>query len=147
VALTYQWFVAGAPVAGATGATYTPLVGDLGRTVRVAVTGTRASYPDVTTTSADTAGVAPGVLAAGRPTITGRTRVGWTLTARPGAWTPGTGLTFAWYADGRAIRHATAKRLRLGSAQRGKRITVKVTGRKAGYTTRTLTSARTTRVR
>jgi hypothetical protein len=146
VALTYQWSVGGVPVAGATGTTYTPGVGDLGKAVRVAVTGTRASYPTVTTTSSDTAAVGLGVLAATRPSIRGRTTVGWTLTARPGTWTSGTTLHYAWYADGTRIRHATAKRLRLGKAQRGKRITVKVTGTKAGYRSRTLTSPRTARV-
>lgn len=112
----------------------------------VAVTGILTDYPDVTTTSTDTAAVALGVLAGPRPATKGRTTVGWTLTARPGTWTTGTTLTFAWYADGKVIRHATAKRLRLGNGQRGKRITVKVTGKKTGYRTRTLTSARTAKV-
>ena len=68
------------------------------------------------------------------------------LTAKPGTWTSGTTFGYAWYADGVAIRHATAKRLLLTRAQRGKRITVKVTGSHPGYRSRTLSSARTTRV-
>ena len=146
VSLSYRWSVGGSPVPGATGTTYTPVLGDLGKAVRVAVTGTRAGYPDVTRTSADATVVGLGALSATRPVVSGRTKVGRTLTARPGTWTAGTSFTYAWFADGTRIRHATSKRLVLARAQRGKRIAVKVTGREPGYRTRTLTSARTARV-
>ena len=63
-----------------------------------------------------------------------------------GVWTRGTTLSYAWYANGKAIKHATAKRLTLTKAQKGKRITVKVTGKQAGYTTASKTSARTAKV-
>jgi hypothetical protein len=146
VTLGFQWFVDGAPVSGATGTTYTPGAGDLGKAVHVAVTGTRPGYPDVTTTSADTAAVGLGVLTTAKPVISGKPHVGRTLTAKPGTWTSGTTFGYAWYADGVAVKHATAKRLLLTRAQRGKRITVKVTGSHPGFHGRTLTSARTTRV-
>ena len=70
----------------------------------------------------------PPVLSATRPTIGGKPVVGKKLTAVPGTWTSGTTLTYAWYANGKAIKHATARRLALTKAQKGKRITVKVTG-------------------
>jgi hypothetical protein len=146
VTLSYQWSVAGSPVSGATHTTYTPRAVDLGRAVRVAVTATRPGYPDVTTTSADTGAVGLGVLSTSRPTIIGVTTVGRKLTAVAGVWTRGTSLGYSWYADGKVIKHATAKRLALTKAQKGKRITVKVTGRQAGYATASKTSARTARV-
>jgi hypothetical protein len=146
VDLSYRWSVGGSPVPGATGPTYTPVAGDVGKAVRVAVTGTRAGYPDVTRTSPSTSVVDLGVLSATRPVVGGRRVVGRTLTAKPGAWTAGTTFAYAWYADGRRIRHATSKRLLLARAQRGTRITVKVTGSQPGYRTRTLTSPRTARV-
>jgi hypothetical protein len=146
VTLSYQWFVGGRPANGATGPSYTPSPADLGTTVRVAVTGTRPGYPAVTTTSADTATVGLGALRSTKPTLRGKALVGKALTARPGAWTSGTTFTYAWFADGVAIRHATAKRLVLARAQHGKRISVRVTGRHPGYANRSLTSARTTRV-
>ena len=146
VTLSYQWSVDGSPVSGAVGTTYTPAPADLGKPVHVAVTGSRPGYPDVTMTSADTAAVGLGTLSTSTPTIIGLTTVGKKLTAVAGVWTSGTTLTYAWFANGKAIKHATAKRLALTKAQRGKRITVKVTGSHTGYRTRTVVSARTARV-
>ena len=146
VTLSYQWYVDGSPASAATGPSYTPRPADLGKPVHVAVTGTRLGYPDVTTTSADTTAVGLGVLTTTKPTIGGRPLVGRTLTARPGAWTSGTTFTYAWFADGTAIKHATATKLVLTKAQRGKRITVRVTGTHPGYQGRTVASARTARV-
>ena len=140
VTLSYQWYVDGSPVSAATGPSYTPRPADLGKPVHVAVTGTRLGYPDVTTTSADTTAVGLGVLTTTKPTIGGRPLVGRTLTARPGAWTRGTTFTYAWFADGTAIKHATATKLVLTKAQRGKRITVRVTGTHPGYQGRTVAS-------
>ena len=135
VTFSYTWSVDGSPVAGATSATYRPRPADLGKVVHVAVTGSKPGYPDVTTTSTDTAVVGLGVLSTSKPTILGLTKVGKKLTAVAGVWTRGTTLGYAWYANGKAIKHATAKRLTLTKAQKGKRITVKVTGKQAGYTT------------
>ncbi len=146
VTLTYQWYVDGSPVSGATSPSYTPGPADLGSPVHVAVTGTRLGYPDVTRTSVDTAAVGLGVLTTAKPTIGGRALVGRTLTAKPGAWTSGTTFTYAWFADGVAIKHATAKKLVLTKAQKGKRVTVRVTGIRSGYQGQTVASARTARV-
>src|SRR4051794_7721272 len=146
VALGFRWYADGVAVPGATGASYTPRPADLGTTIHVAVTGTRAGYPDVTTTSADSASVALGVLATVKPTVTGKHVVGRTLTAHPGHWTTGTSFSYAWFANGVAVKHATGQKLVLAKAQKGKRITVKVTGTHPGYATRTLTSARTPRI-
>jgi hypothetical protein len=147
VALAYQWYVDGSPVSGATGTSYSPRAGDLGRTVHVEVTGTRADYPTVTVTSAESTAVAPGILTAPKPVISGKPRVGKTLTAEPGRWTRGTTLRYLWLADGTVIKHQTSSTLTLTRAQKGKRITVKVTGSKPGYATVSRTSARTARVR
>jgi hypothetical protein len=146
VALGYQWYVGGVAVSGATGTTYRPSASDLGKTVRVEVTGTRTDYPAVTRASSETAAVATGVLTSARPTIRGTAEVGRTLTARPGAWTPGTTFAYVWYADGKVVKHQTRARLRLTTAQQGHRITVRVTGSLPGYQTVSRTSARTAKV-
>jgi hypothetical protein len=147
VTLGYQWYVGGSAVAGATGTSYSPRARDIGKTVRAAVTGTKTGFPSVTRTSAPTAAVAPGVLAASRPTITGKAKVGRTLVAHHGTWSPRTTFSYAWYASGKRIKHRTGATLTLAKAQRGKRITVRVTGKKPGYTTVSKTAATTARVR
>lgn len=84
-------------------------------------------------------------VAGSTPTISGTPAVGKKLTAKPGAWavTP----SYQWYANGKAIAKATKSTVTLTSAQRGKTITVTVTGKKAGYTTTTKTSKATAKVR
>ncbi len=85
-------------------------------------------------------------LASSKPRITGSAKVGRTLTARHGHWTPGTTFSYAWYAGGKKIKHRSTSKLTVTKARRGTHITVKVTGSKPGYSTLTRTSARTARV-
>lgn len=80
------------------------------------------------------------------PTISGTTTVGQTLKAAPGAWTAGAALTYQWYANGAAIAKATASSLVLPVAVAGKRITVRVTGKKTSYFPTSVTSAATAAV-
>lgn len=118
----------------------------VGRRVRVHVTGTLEGFAPVTVSSVDSALVAPGTLASPTPRITGAAKVGRTLTAAPGSWTSGTRLTYRWTADGRPIARATARTYKPTKALRGKRIRVVVTGTKAGYRTVARTSAATAKV-
>lgn len=53
---TYQWKLDGSDISGATGATYEPVVGDIGATITVAVTATNSSG-SATATSGGTADV------------------------------------------------------------------------------------------
>ncbi|MGC4111814.1 MAG: hypothetical protein QM747_15630 [Nocardioides sp.] len=85
-------------------------------------------------------------LASSRPTIHGSARVGKTLVAKHGHWTRGTTFSYAWYAGGKRLAHQTGHRLTLAKAQKGKRISVRVTGRKAGYAQASRRSARTAKV-
>ena len=84
-----------------------------------------------------------------QPTISGRVRVGGTLVADPGTWTPSTtGITFAyrWFADGTPIPGATGDRLALGPELAGSRISVQVQGSQDGFTPVTRVSETTARV-
>ncbi len=132
---TYQWRVAGTPVAGATGWGFAVRPADAGKTVTVAVTGSLAGYSDITVTSAPTATVAKGTFTGPIPAIAGTPKVGLTLTAKPGTWSSGTALTYQWYASGVAVRGATKTTFIPSSVHAGKTISVKVTASRAGYTT------------
>lgn len=80
------------------------------------------------------------------PAVSGTAILGQTLKAVPGVWTTGTTLSYQWYANGVAIAKATKSSLVLAAVTAGKRITVKVTGAKAGYATKSLVSAATAAV-
>lgn len=71
-----------------------------------------------------------------KPKIVGSRRVGRTVKVKAGTWTPKpVKLSYQWYRDGVAIVDATKSTLRLRAADKATTITVRVSGKKAGYTT------------
>ena len=134
VTYSYQWYRSGAAITGATGASYVPTALDLGKTMSVKVTGSKSGYTSVSKTSASTAAVAIGTLTSPIPKITGTARVGYPVYANPGAWTAGTTLKYQWYRAGVAISGATASKYTLTTSDFNKKLTVRVTGSKAGFT-------------
>lgn len=81
------------------------------------------------------------------PVISGSTKVGRTLTVNVGTWMPGTTLTKTWRRNGSTISGATGDTYKLKSADVNKRITVRVTATRLGYSPATMTSAPTAKVR
>ncbi|MCL2652240.1 MAG: S-layer homology domain-containing protein, partial [Propionibacteriaceae bacterium] len=143
---TIQWNRNGTAIGGATGTTYIVAAADLGTSITVSVTGTRAGYSPVTKTSSPVAISAAPFVTSPIPTISGNTTVGSTLTATPGTWNPSATFTYQWYRGGAAIVGATAVTYALTGADFGQTMTVSVTGTRAGYTTTTRTSLPTASV-
>ena len=142
-ALKYQWQANGASVSGATGSSLTLTAALLNKHVTVVVSATQTGYTFASVTSKAVT-VAAGTLTAATPTITGTAANGKTLTAHAGTWKPsGVAFHYQWYANGRAISGATHSTLKLGKAQVGKRIGVRVTGTLTGYTAVVKTSKAT----
>ncbi len=132
----YQWYRNGSAIAGATGATYRPAAADVGRRISVRVTVLLAGYAKTAKTSAATAAVRAGTFAnRAAPKVTGTAKVGHTLTAAKGSWSPTPShYAYQWYRNGSAIAGARATRYKLGTRDVGKRVSVKVTASRAGYT-------------
>ena len=66
--------------------------------------------------------------------IIGTAKAGNTLTAVTGPWTPAaTSFTYQWYRNGAKISGATKYTYKVKSADKGKKLTVKITGHKPGY--------------
>ena len=93
----------GVPIAGATHAQYHGLpTGYTGHTLIVSVTGSKTAYASATVASAPTLLVTGGKLTGVRPTISGTSHVGSTLTAVTGAWSPApVSLAIQWLRDGK----------------------------------------------
>ncbi|MCJ1708666.1 family 16 glycosylhydrolase [Microbacterium sp. VKM Ac-2923] len=145
VPVAYQWKADGVAIAGAAGSSFTLPGTLLGKRVTVTVS---ASDGSDAATSLPTAPVTAGTLGAVTPTISGTAKLGSTLTANPGTWTPSpVTLTYRWKADGVDIAGATGKTLKVATTNIGKRITVTVTGSKVGFTSAQRTSAPTAVVR
>jgi hypothetical protein len=139
VPVTYQWRADGAAVAGATGSSFTIPGTAIGKRISVTVS---ASDGSDAATSLPTAPVTAGTLGAVTPTLSGTARIGSTLTAAPGTWTPSpVTLTYRWKANGVDIPGATGRTLKIAKTQLGTRITVTVTGSKLGFTSAQRTSA------
>ncbi|MBZ5737546.1 M1 family aminopeptidase [Nocardioides mangrovi] len=144
--LAYQWTLDGAPIAGATSAGYLPVPADKGHALAVTVTGTKAGYLPVSTDS-DATKVAAGVQALRPvPTITGKAKVGKTLSVAKATYDEDVKVTYTWYAGGQEVGgHGRTLKLKKGMV--GTWITVESTATKAGYKTVVLTSAATKKVK
>ncbi|MGK3093870.1 hypothetical protein ACG93S_28305 [Streptomyces sp. WAC01490] len=141
----YQWKADGTAIAGATGATYTVPAKLLAKKITVTVTARRSGHPDGQSMSAAVTvakGEAP--KASAKPVISGKAKVGAKLTAGAGKWSlKPTSYSYQWYANGKAIAKATGSKLTLKAAQRGKKITVKVTAHRTGHASGASTSTAT----
>ena len=147
VALSYQWYRSGAKIAKATSSTYKLVAADKGKKITVKVTGTKPGYTTVSKTSVASGKVAAGTLTSVKPKITGAVKVGKKLTAKPGTWKPASvKLSYQWLRNGKAIKGATKSTYKLAKGDKGKKIAVKVTGKRAGYTTKSATSKATKKV-
>jgi hypothetical protein len=170
--VSYEWYGSNGEMGGAIGdgPTLTLTADHLGMSITGVATGTKVgaagvtvsaqaigtvSNPPTTTpptttppvTSPPPAAATPGKLTAPKPKITGQVKVGKTLAAKAGSWTRGTKLTYHWSANGKRIKGADNAKLKLVKALKGKKISVEVTGTKAGYTTVTKESKQTAKVR
>lgn len=143
-AVQYVWKADGVTIATqATSAFVVPASAN-GKRLTVTVTGSRAGYTTKSVTSGQTAVIAPGTFTAPRPTISGTTRVGSTLTVSRGTWSPApSSVNYVWKADGAYLETRRDNRFVIPSRARGKHLTVTVVGSRAGYTTKSVASYRT----
>ncbi|MFI9485273.1 hypothetical protein ACIG47_02695 [Promicromonospora sp. NPDC052451] len=137
----YQWRVNGVAVAGATSSTWKVPASAQGKKVTVAVTGSRFGYATRTVVSPATAAVKAGTFVVPALKITGTAKVGYTLKAVRGTWTPQPSVVkYQWKVGGVVVKGATGSSFKVPVSAKGKRIVVVVTGSRAGYTTRTVSA-------
>lgn len=134
---TYQWLRSGKKIKGATSATHKVGKSDIGKQLSVTVVGKQSGWATVSRTSAKTSKV----LKAGSPTISGTVAIGSTVKVKAGSWTSKTKLSYQWLRQGTAIKGATKSSYKITTADAGRQLSVKVTGKKKGYVTTSKTSA------
>ena len=143
----YQWAANGTAIKGATGASLKIPAGLLGKKLTVTVTAIRTGHPNGKATSKATIAVAKGKAptATKKPKISGTPKVGRKVTALVGTWSPkADSYKYEWRLNGKLIKGATGKTLKLTSKMRGKKLTVTVIARKAGHANGKATSAKVT---
>ncbi len=131
--LSYQWYRDGKAISKATKSTYKLTASDKGKKITVKVTAKKSGYGTHAKTSAATT-IYKEFSKAPSPTISGTAKAGKTLTAKVGTWSPKpTKFTYQWYRNGAKISGATASTYKVKSADKGKKITVMVKPKLAGY--------------
>lgn len=96
--LTRQWLADDDPIEGATGTTYEPVEGDIGKVITLSVTATNSAGSD-TAVSAPTAAVTAALAApvnTEAPAVSGDAEIGETLTTTDGTWTGNPEPTYAY---------------------------------------------------
>jgi hypothetical protein len=151
VELSYQWYRGKTPIPGATAREYTVGLGDLGRRLKVVVTGSAGGHTDTSLASGRTHKVRTAELdPTPIPQLSGNPVVGSTLTATVEPWGDGTPmLAYQWYRvkKGRTTPVGDGSdTYQLVGRDAGSRVQVAVTGSLPGYTTTTLYSAPTAKV-
>lgn len=147
-AWTYQWYRNGAPIAGAMAKQYRLTGDDHGKRITVTATAWLTGYAATESKpSARTAKIKRGTLTGQAPRISGAAEIGGQLTAQATGWTEGTTFSYQWYRNGRKISKATQATYNPVGADKGKRLSVKVTGRQAGYMQKSRTSKKTAKVK
>jgi hypothetical protein len=119
-----------------------PTPADYDKKITVTVTGGTANFAWSTpSTSSATKAVVHATITKHSLVISGHRNVGQTISVSTATWGPApVDMTYQWYRSGKAISGATAASYPLVSADRGKKIDVKVIGRKAGYTATSVTT-------
>lgn len=145
-AVDYQWLRAGKVIPGADQDHYVLAADDLGSVVTVKVTASKDGYRSASSRSQAPVAVAAATFTAASPKIVGSLALGKVLTADPGSWSASPALAYQWLRAGIAVPGATRATYTVGVADVGKRLTVKVTGTKPGYTTVVKVSAATATV-
>ncbi len=134
-----HWLRDGVQIAGAYGWSYVLTKADAGTKLSVNVNPTvSGGHGQTLTASARVAGLP---LVSATPTIAGTLKAGNVLTVQRGTWTWGTAFTYRWLRNGVPISEATASTYKVRTADKGTKLTVRVTGSKFGYTTVSRTSA------
>ncbi|KQX07572.1 MULTISPECIES: hypothetical protein [unclassified Leifsonia] len=142
---TYRWYRGSTVISGATGSSYTQKPDDIGAIVTASVTAVRDGVESRSYRSATAAKTTGAFTGSAVPTVSGEPFVARTLTAKPStAWVPTpTSYTYQWYRNGTAIARATAKTYVVATADKGSKLTVRVTAVKSGVTSRSGVSAAT----
>lgn len=145
-----QWLLDGKAISGATADTYQPKLTDIGKKLQAAVTTQVDSYvydtKPVMKLSTPVV-VAKGTLKSPAPKVTSPALTGnptyvfSTLKASAGSWTPKTALSYQWMRNGKPIKGATKASYATVSSDAGTKVSVNVTGRLEGYSTKTMSSS------
>lgn len=142
---SYQWLRDGKAIANATKSTYTLAASDVNKRIGVRVDSKKVGYFSDTQIVTGDSKVKKGTFKVTKaPKISGKSVFGNTLKVDPGSRSAKPSkYTYQWLRDGKTIKGATKAAYKLGTADLSKRISVRVTATRAGFTTQESTTGKT----
>jgi hypothetical protein len=141
----WSWLRDGRTVSGATGKTRTLTSDDYTHKVACKVTVSNGAGSVNSGSPSVTVAVGPALKVTQGPSISGTAKVGYKLTAAHGTWSPtATSYTYSWKRNGKTITGATKSTYLPVKADKGQKITVKVTAHRYGWTNGSATTASVT---
>jgi hypothetical protein len=135
--LWYQWLRNGAEIPGATSSNYYLSSVDFGQPISIRITALKNGHISRNVTSQQIVITAGTIAAARLLKLSGKPIVGKELMVTTGFWESGVTVTCQWLRNGAVISKATSAKYKLTALDKGKKISVKVTGKKYGYQTLT----------
>lgn len=138
----YQWRRDGVNITGANSAAYQLTEADFNTQISVRLVGEKLRYNSATRDSGLTVPIMR-KLNTTRPTISGTSQIGQTLTGVTESWNSGVSYSYQWLRDGASISGATLSTYVVSPGDAGARISVRVTGALDEHLTETLTSLAT----
>jgi hypothetical protein len=138
-AVSWQWYRGSSAIKNAAGSSYKLAAGDLKAKVWVKATATAQGYAKTSSNSASVT-VKAGTIVKGKVSVKGTAKVKRQLTASLSTWKSGNSYSFQWTKNGKTIKGATSPRYTTKLTDRGAKIAVKVTAKRAGCTAVSVTS-------
>lgn len=139
---SYQWLRNNKAIKKATKKTYVLTSGDAAKKISVKVTVKRTGYTAKSSTSSAKQVAALTFKNSPKPKISGSAKIGKTLTVSTGTWSPKpSSYAYQWLKNGKAIKNETKKTYKIQTADRGAKLSVRVTAAKTGYKKTSITSA------
>lgn len=139
---SYEWSADGKVIPKATARTFVLTTRQRGHKIRVRVLVRKPGFTVAGATSTNTKVVTSGRISLSKtPTITGSLKKGSLLTLNTGVPTPkGAKLRYQWMRNGKPLSGATGKTHRVRTADRGKKLSVRVKASATGYSTLVVTT-------
>jgi len=130
----YQWLRNSGEISGATASSYVPTAADVGTNLSLRVCGTKPYFEQRCVESVSQV-VSLGVISkVGLASVRGTsTNIGVTIFGNTTQWMPGVELSWQWLADGIEIEGANASTYTIARSDRGKTISLRITGYADGY--------------
>ena len=143
--LGVRWYRNGVPTAD-TDSSYAIAASDIGKELSFRVVATKPGFNKSTVDSTAVTVTVGTISPSGTAKISGTAKVKKTLTASATGWMSGVSVGYQWLLNGASISSATNSKYKLAKSDKGKRISVRISLSKVGYTSVTATSPQTKKV-